>query len=108
MQRLLLIFAMLGVAIASAKSYNVKLFQPAMLGGVQLAPGEYRLEMVGSNVVLKNGKVEAQSPGREETVDAKYPSTTVRFDNTDGKMRIREIFLGGTNTKLVLTGEGGD
>ena len=77
--------AMLGVAIASAKSYNVKLFQPATMGGVQLAPGEYRLDVVGSNVVLKSGKVEAQSPGREETVDAKYPSTTVRFDNAGGK-----------------------
>jgi hypothetical protein len=101
------IFALLGAAFASAKSYNVTLFQPAMVGDVQLAPGDYKLDVVGDKLVFKGGKsVVAASPVKQETGDTHYLTTTVRFDNSAGKMRIQEVHLGGTSTKLVLAASG--
>jgi hypothetical protein len=102
-QRFLLIFALLGTAIAVAKSYNVTLFQPATVGNVQLAAGDYRLDVVGQKLVIRSGKVVAECPVKEETGETRYLTTTVRFDNSEGKMRIQEVHLGGTATKLVLT-----
>ena len=49
-----------------------------------------------------------ESPVKEETGDTRYLTTTVRFDNASGKMRIQEIHLGGTSTKLVLNESGAD
>jgi len=105
-QRFLLIFALLGTAIAVAKSYKVTLFQPATVGDVQLAAGDYRLDVAGEKVVIRGGKVVAESPVKQETGNARYLTTTVRFDNSDGKMRISEVHLGGTATKLVLAASG--
>ena len=102
-RRFLLIFALLGAAIAAAKSYKVTLFQPATVGDVQLAAGDYQLDVIGEKLVFKGGKVTAESPVKQETGDARYLTTTVRFDNSAGKMRIQEVHLGGTSTRLVLT-----
>jgi hypothetical protein len=99
---LLLSFALVGLAIANGKSYTVKLYQPAMAGNTQLKPGEYRLEVVDQRAVLRNGKIDSQTPVRVESNDVKYSSTTVRFSNADGKMHIQEVHLGGTKTKLVF------
>src|ERR1041384_5142193 len=101
-RRLLFSFVVAGLAIASAKTYTVNLFQAAMIGGTELKPGEYRVEVVDQKAVIRNGKVEGQAPVKVETGDAKYDTTTVRFSNADGKMRIQEIRLGGTKTKLVF------
>ncbi len=101
-RRFLLVFAVAGLAIASAKSYAVKLFEPALLGTTQLSPGEYKVEVVGDKAVVSNGKMQAEAPVKMEENGAKYSSTTVRFTNGDGKMHIQEIHLGGTKSKLVF------
>jgi|SRR5581483_1204712 len=92
----------LAVASASAKSYSVELYQPAVLGSMTLKPGEYKLDVNDQKAVLHNGSVRCEAPVKMETADTKYNSTTVRFSNGDGKMRIEEIHLGGTKTKLVF------
>jgi len=46
-RKLLPILAVLALsAVASAKSFNVTLFQPSTVGGVELQPGDYKLEQV--------------------------------------------------------------
>ena len=89
-------------ALASAKSYTVNLFQPAVFGGVELKPGEYRVEVKEQTAVIIQGKSRQESPVKVENGEEKYGTTTVRFDNTGGKLRIQEIRLGGTKTKLVF------
>ena len=42
---LLLVFAIAGLAIASGKAYNFTLSQPAILGEMQLSPGDYKVEV---------------------------------------------------------------
>jgi len=92
----------LAVASASAKSYSIQLFEPAMLGNMALAPGDYKVQVEDQKAVVTNGKVHCEAPVKVESGDAKYGSTTVRFANADGKMHIQEIHVGGSKTKLVF------
>jgi len=97
------LFAFLALAVASAKTYTVTLYQPATLGGSELKPGEYKLEIDGQKAVMRNGKIDAEAPVKVETADKKFANTTVRLADSGGKMRIEEIRLGGTNTRLVFS-----
>lgn len=97
------VFCLLAAAaIASAKSYTVNLFQPALFGNVELKPGAYQVEVKEQTAVIRNGKTIGESPVKVETGDIKFDTTIVRFDNGGGKMKIQEIRLGGTKTKLVF------
>ena len=96
-------FLVAGLAVASARSYTVNLFQPSMVGATELKPGEYKLEVNQSKATIKKGKVETTSDVKVEEGDTKYDTTSVRYVNgADGKVKIQEIRLGGTKTKLVF------
>lgn len=101
-RRILFSLVIAGLAVASAKSYKVNLFQPAILGSTELKAGEYQVEVVDQKAVIRNGKIEGQAPVKVEAGDVKYGNTTVRFSNADGKMHIKEIHIGGTKTRLVF------
>ena len=102
-RKFLLSFAILALsAVASAKSYTVTLFQPSIVGGAELQPGEYKLDLSESKVTLRNGKKSAEATVTVESADQKFPSTSIRYRNGDGKYRIQEIRLGGTKTRLVF------
>jgi len=101
-KRLLLVFAIAGLAVASAKTYTINLFQPAVLGDMQLAPGTYNVEVVDQKAVISNGKMHGEAPVKVETADTKYTTTTVRFNSADGKMHLQEIHVGGSKMKLVF------
>jgi len=101
-RKLVLSFALIGLAVASAKSYSVTLLEKAEAGNTELKPGDYKVEVNGDTATLRQGKVSAQSPVKVETNDRKYDSTSVKYSTADGKMRIEEIHLGGTKTKLVF------
>lgn len=101
-KKLLLAFAVIGLAVASAKSYTVNLYSPALLGSTELKPGAYKVEVKDSTAVVSAGKVQAEAPVKVETNGTKYDTTTVRFADANGKMKIQEIRLGGTNTKLIF------
>jgi hypothetical protein len=103
MTKILLVLAIAGLALASAKSYEIDLYQPALLGNTQLAPGHYSVEITGEKAVVRNGKIHGEAPVKVETMDKKYPTTTVTFAIPDGKMHIQEIHVGGTTTKIVFT-----
>ena|ERR1022692_755480 len=100
---ILLILVVLALAgMASAKSFSVKLFQPSVVGAAELQPGDYKLDVTESKVVIRNGKQSAEANVKVETVNEKYSSTVIRYENAEGKPRIQEIHLGGTKTKLVF------
>ena len=99
---MLLAIGVAALATAGTKSYSFQLFEPALLGAATLQPGEYRVEVVDQKAVIRNGKFHDECPVKVEAADSKYGSTTVRFDNGDGKMHIQEIHVGGTKTKLVF------
>ena len=94
--------ASLSLIWAGGMSSKVTLFQPSTLNGVALKPGEYKLQVDGDKLTLQNGKTKAEATVKLEQNDAKFGSTSIRYMNGGGKMRITEIRIGGTNTKLVV------
>jgi len=103
LRKLVFSFAVLGLALASAKSYRVDIYEPAQAGSTELKPGSYEVSVDGQNALIKGAKVSSQSPVKVETVDAKYDATSVKYLVSGGKKQIQEIHLGGTKTKLVFT-----
>ena len=87
---------------AGAVSSKVTLYQPSTLNGVELKAGEYKLRVDGDKLTLEDGKIKAEAAVKTEQNGEKYGSTSIRYKNGDGKYRIAEIRLGGTNTKLVV------
>ena len=87
---------------AGSISTRVTLFQQATLNGVVLKPGDYKMKVDGDKLTLESGRTKAEANVKAENNDAKFGSTSIRYQNGDGKMRISEIRVGGTNTKLVV------
>ena len=102
-KKLLFVFAIAGLAMASAKSYTVRLPQAVVLGNMQLDPGTYNVEVVDMKAVITNGKMHGEAPVKVETAESKYSTTTVRYNNTDGKSHLQEIHIGGSTMKLVFS-----
>ena len=99
---LLLACLLTGMALASPKAFNVTFFEPSVIGGTELKAGDYRFELKDQKVFIKHGRETTEADVKVETGDAKYPSTTVKYANADGKYKVQEIRVGGTNMKLVL------
>ncbi len=101
---LLTSFLLAGLAIASAKTYDVSFNQPVTVAGTELQAGGYKLDLDGDKVVIRNRKQSVQSSVKVEQGDKKYGSTLVQLSNeAGGKFLIQEIDLGGTKTKLVFS-----
>lgn len=102
LKRFLILFATLALTVAMAKTYSLTLFQPSVIGGTELKPGEYQLDVQDNKVIIKSGKQKIETPVKIETAETKFSSTSVRYAGGEGKARVQEIRLGGTNLKLVF------
>ena len=89
-------------ALAYAADYRITLYEKSTVGGAELAPGEYRVEVNGDKVKISSRKQTVEAPVKMDSGTEKYNATTVRYANGDGKYRVLEIRLGGTKTKLVF------
>jgi len=104
MKNVLLGFGTFALAVASAaSSYHVTLFEKSVIGGTQLKPGEYRIEVKDNKAIVKNGKEVASADVRVETADQKFRTTTIRYDQAG---KVQEIRVGGTATRLVFNEAG--
>jgi hypothetical protein len=92
----------MAVSFATAKTYTVKLHQPSMVEGKELKPGNYKVELGDAKVTITNGKETVETAVKTEDGSERFSSTSVRYTDDNGKMKIREIRLGGTSTKLVF------
>jgi hypothetical protein len=103
MTKVLSFFVAAGLAFASVRPYTVSLFETITAGTTELKAGDYKIEVNGQTAVIRNGKVQAEVPVRVEEGDTKFAATAVRYvNNADGKVRLQEIRIGGTKTKLVF------
>jgi hypothetical protein len=84
----------------------VELFEPSVVAGTELKAGTYHIDEMDSSVVIKGGNTPITVPAKLEKADTKYPSTSVRYEVSDGKREIKQIKLGNTNLKLVLGAAG--
>src|SRR5579862_2529991 len=95
----LLGFASIALVVASAAtSYNVTFYQPVMVNGSELKPGDYKLELKDKTAVIKQGKTETEAPVKIENDGQKYQRTAVRLNG----MQVEEIRIGGTSTRVVF------
>ncbi|MGB9610369.1 MAG: hypothetical protein ACPL7M_05300 [Bryobacteraceae bacterium] len=100
--KFLAIFLSVAVFAASAATYTVTLFQPSLVAGKELKPGDYKLILEDGKAVIQKGKEKVEATVRVEQSDSKFSSTSVRYTEENGKLKIQEIRLGGTTTKLVF------
>jgi len=102
--RLLLVgaLALSTLSLVSAKSYDIMLTSASKLGGVQLAAGEYKLKVEGSNAVLTNmdSNKSVTVPAKIQNVDKKYSVTAVDTTDANGATKVDSIELGGSTTRL--------
>jgi hypothetical protein len=104
MSKLMLSFGTLALAIASAaSSYHFAIFQPSFVSGQELKPGDYKIEVNGDKATIKAGKQTVETAVKVENGTEKFPETSVRYADANGKMTVTEIRLGGTHTKLVFS-----
>ena len=86
---------------SAANKFNVTFDRPAIVAGVELKPGEYKLTVEGNKVTIASGKEEAaQAEVTVQTEQRKFSSTAVRYDMAEGKANVTQIKLGGTNQVL--------
>ena len=98
-KNILLGFTSIALAVASAaSSYNVTFYQPVMINGSELKPGDYKLELKDKTAVIKQGKTVTEAPVKIENDGQKFQRTAVRMNGT----QVEEIRIGGTNTRVVF------
>jgi len=101
----LLILGALGIAslgIASAKSYDITLSQPAMAGNTELKPGVYKVKVEGAQAVFTDVQSSKSwtAPVKIENSDKRFDTTRVETTNQGEMDHINAIDLAGSNTKL--------
>ena len=97
------ILMLVSVSLISAKTYTFTLSDTVQAGTVQLKPGEYRLKMDGSQIVLMDQtRHQIDITARLETSDHKFSQTSIKTSNEDGKARIMSIELGHTTSTVVF------
>lgn len=96
-----------GLSIASAKSYDLVMTEPAKAGQVELARGEYKLKVDGTNAIfteVNTGK-SVTTPVKITTTDKKHDSTAVETSKTADGQKVQAIELGGSKDTLEFGGE---
>ena len=93
--------ALATVAFASQKSYEILLTAPTQVGSSQLAPGEYRLELKGTNAIFTNmdNRHSFVAPVKISSTQ-KHETTAVETKTDAGSTHITSIDLGGSNETL--------
>jgi hypothetical protein len=94
--------ALSAVAIAGPKTYDVVLSTSAKAGSTQLAAGEYKVKVEGSNAIFTGpqGRESVTVPVKVENGDTKYNSTVLDTSKQGDSVLITSIELGGSKIKL--------
>ncbi len=94
---------LLGVALAGAKDYRIRLTEACQAGQATLPAGEYRVRLDGDRVVLidKAGRsIETQA--KLEAADRKFDQTLISVSKAGGSPRLQSISLGGSKSRVVF------
>ena len=88
-------------AFAGTKKYDISLTTPTKAGSVELAPGNYKVQVKGDQATFTDSKNKSVSvPVKVETAKAKFNATAVESSEKSGQQIIEAIDLGGTTTKV--------
>jgi hypothetical protein len=96
------VLGLASLGIASAKSYDIFLNEPTMVGNTELKSGEYRLKVEGTQAVFTD--VESlkswTAPVKIENGAKKFGQTVVESAHQGDMAHISSIDLAGSNMKL--------
>jgi hypothetical protein len=98
-------FALFGLSLASAKSYEISVDSVSKAGDVQLQPGSYKVSLDGAKVKFtdeNSGKSIETNATINTTGKAKFDTTSVETVQQNGVTLVHEIDLGGTATKITF------
>jgi len=91
-------------AFAGTKKYEISLATPAKAGSVELAPGNYKVQVDGDKAIFTDSRNKSFTvPVKVETEKMKFNSTAVESGEKSGQQVIEAIDLGGTNTKVEFS-----
>ncbi len=91
----------LGLAMA-ASNYHLKISTPTWVNGNELQPGDYRVQVQGDKVTIAGENNSIEVPGTVQTGTQKFPATSLRSDDVNGKQQLEEIDFGGTKTSILF------
>ncbi len=97
---LLLGIGVVGLAVASAKSYHVTLTDAYTVGTTPLKAGDYRVVVNGSTAALEDGSGKVEAKGTLENKTQKFDETSVISGRANGTPQLRAIELGGTRLRI--------
>lgn len=97
-RNILIGFVSMALLAIAASSYNVTFYQPVMINGSEVKPGDYKLELKDKTAVIKQGRKVIEAPATIENDSQRYQQTSVRLNG----MQVEEIRIGGTNTRVVF------
>ncbi len=101
LKKMLFAVAAFGIAVASAKSYSVKLADPYTIGSTQLKPGNYRVTVNGTSAVLADPQKKIQVNGTIQNETRKFDDTAVvSTQQRRGASELKAIELGGTHMQV--------
>src|ERR1700733_3553238 len=92
----------LGIATA-ASNYHIRIADPTWVGQTELKPGEYQVTLDGDKVTFKQGKSVVAVAAKVETNASKFSDTQMDIKTENGQAKLRELDLGGTKSKIMLT-----
>jgi hypothetical protein len=103
----MLTFAIIALGAASAapapKTLHMTLGEQAWVGGNELQPGDYKIEMQGDKAMLIFGKKKIEVPAKMESNDKKFDTTLVFVNQAGTRPTLQEIDFGGTTTRIVFS-----
>ena len=98
-----LLVALLGVGLASAKTYSFTLPDTSQAGSTTLKAGDYKVKVEGNNVVLKDAEGhDVAAKTKIETSEKPFSATEVSTSQSNGMPHIEWIGLGGSKSKIVF------
>jgi hypothetical protein len=92
----------LGIA-AAASTFHIRIADPTWVGQTQLKAGEYDVKVDGDKVTFKSGKNIVAVAAKVETNNVKFADTQMDIKTENGQAKLRELDLGGTKSKIVLS-----
>jgi len=90
------------VSFAAPKSYEISIPSPVIAGTVQLAAGDYKLRIDGSNATFTDvhtGK-SVDVPAKVENMDTKFDATAMQTSRQGEIDHVVAIDLGGSKFKV--------
>ncbi len=104
--KLLVLFAGVGLSIASAATYHISVPGNTDVAGTQLKAGDYSVKVNGNTATLTNDGSHArvEATGAVQSSDKKFGQTALEMTTgSNGANHISAIDLAGTTTRLTFS-----